>query len=151
MNLLEDKRYIRPVAICAFKHNDKILVCQAYDEVKNEAYYRPLGGGIEFQETGTDALNREIEEETGFKINNVKYLATFENIFVLEGEPRHEIILLYDARFSDPSVYQKEYSEINEAGWKNAAWIALEEFSPAPSARNLILYPEGLYKLLQQS
>jgi NADH pyrophosphatase NudC (nudix superfamily) len=141
-----DKK-IRPIVICVFKHEGKILVCEGYDKVKNEIYYRPLGGGIEFQESAVDALKREVQEELGTEINNERYLGTFENIFVLEGNPKHEIMLVYDAKFIDNSVYQNEYMEIKESGWERAVWKSLDEFAPG----NLILYPEGLKELILRS
>jgi len=141
-----DKNYIRPIVICAFKHENKILVCEGYDNVKDETYYRPLGGGIEFQEAASDALRREIEEELGYKINNERYLCTFENIFTLEGNPRHEIILLYDAEFMDNSVYESQSLEIKESGWNKAVWKPLKEFESG----KLKLYPEGLIELFSQ-
>lgn len=39
---------IRPLAICVFRHQDRILVAEGYDPVKDEHFYRPLGGGNEF-------------------------------------------------------------------------------------------------------
>lgn len=141
------KNYIRPIVICAFQHDDKILVCEGYDKVKDETYYRPLGGGIEFLETAVDALGREIEEELGYKIKNEKYLGTFENIFTLEGNPGHEIILLYDAEFTESSVYKKESLEIKESGWEKAVWKSKTEFGSG----KLKLYPEGILELLNKS
>ena len=33
-------REIRPIAICIFYHNNKILVFEGFDKVKNEFFYR---------------------------------------------------------------------------------------------------------------
>jgi ADP-ribose pyrophosphatase YjhB (NUDIX family) len=55
--------------------------------VKKETFYRPLGGGIEFHETGKVAVEREIQEELGLKIIVHKLVETFENIFEYEGKP----------------------------------------------------------------
>jgi len=41
-------KQIRPIAICAFLRNNRILVAEGFDPVKDETFYRPLGGGIEF-------------------------------------------------------------------------------------------------------
>jgi hypothetical protein len=43
---------IRPIAICIFSYNDKILVCEWHDPSKAETFYRPPGGAIEFGEFG---------------------------------------------------------------------------------------------------
>jgi hypothetical protein len=34
--------------MCVFRHGNRILVAVAVDEVKNQKFYRPLGGTIEF-------------------------------------------------------------------------------------------------------
>jgi hypothetical protein len=43
---------IRPIALCVFHNNNRILVFEGYDKAKDEIFYRPLGGGIEFGEKG---------------------------------------------------------------------------------------------------
>lgn len=35
---------VRPVAICVFRHEGKILVARGHDPHRNGAYLRPLGG-----------------------------------------------------------------------------------------------------------
>jgi len=36
---------IRPVAICVFQHEGRILVFEGYGPKKQQSFYRPLGGG----------------------------------------------------------------------------------------------------------
>jgi NADH pyrophosphatase NudC (nudix superfamily) len=57
--------YIRVIAICVFRHDDKILVFEAYDTIDKKPFYRPLGGAVEFGETTETAIKREIREEIG--------------------------------------------------------------------------------------
>ena len=59
---------IRPIALCLFRHDSRILVGHAYDTVEQDHYCRPLGGGIEFGERGAGAIMREIWEELGAEI-----------------------------------------------------------------------------------
>jgi 8-oxo-dGTP pyrophosphatase MutT (NUDIX family) len=140
-------QYIRPLVICIFSHNGKILVCEGIDTVKNETFYRPAGGGIKFQEKAEDALRREIMEETGEDIKNIIYLYTIENIFSYEGKPGHEIILVYDAEFVNKNMYEKEFIDITEPvdGWCRAYWKSPDEFGEG----KLILYPDELLNLLK--
>ncbi len=141
-------QFIRPIVICVFRHNGKILVCEGEDTVKNETFYRPAGGGIEFQEKAEDALRREIKEETGEDIANIKLLGTVENIFTYEGKAGHEIVFIYDAEFVNKNVYNKEYLEITESndGWCKAYWKSPEELSDGKSK----LYPNELFEILQK-
>jgi NADH pyrophosphatase NudC (nudix superfamily) len=61
-NILD--RRIRPLALAYVKNQrGQILLHKLFDSVKNETFYRPLGGGIEFQESGHIAVEREILEE----------------------------------------------------------------------------------------
>lgn len=138
------KTYVRPVVVCLFSYKDRILVCEAYDKKRDIVYYRSLGGGIEFQETIVDALRREIFEEIGARICNERYLGFYENIFELEGEPRHELMFVYDADFADTTVYKNETIEIKESGWNDAVWKHKDEFGDG----KLILYPTGVLDLL---
>jgi len=66
---------IRPLAICVFSNKDRILVFEGYDPIKNQSFYRPLGGGIEFGEYGEEAVRREIMEELHTKIKDLSFLA----------------------------------------------------------------------------
>jgi 8-oxo-dGTP pyrophosphatase MutT (NUDIX family) len=44
-------------------------------------YYRPLGGGIDFSETGEEAARRELREELGVELGSVRFLGFLENLF----------------------------------------------------------------------
>ena len=65
---------IRPVVIGIARNGSKILVSEGRDKVKNQTFYRCLGGGIEFLERSEDALKREYKEELGVDIEIEKYL-----------------------------------------------------------------------------
>ena len=50
------KPRIRPIALCVFRQEEHILVFRGYDPKKDQTFYRPLGGGIDFGETALDAV-----------------------------------------------------------------------------------------------
>jgi 8-oxo-dGTP pyrophosphatase MutT (NUDIX family) len=138
---------IRPIAICLLRQDDRILVFEGYDFVKQEVFYRPLGGAIEFGETGEQAIRREIEEELGAKIVEVRYLYTLENIFVCNGEPGHEIVLVYAAQFAERSLYDRaSFAGQEDNGVPFVAiWKPLGDFGSGGAP----LYPDGLLENLQ--
>lgn len=142
------KNRIRPLAICVFRKDDRILVAEGYDPVKRQTFYRPLGGAIEFGEQSEDTVRRELMEEIGAEVGEVWYLGTLENIFVFNGEPGHEIVLIYDGVLTDSKLYEQAEVEGNEAevgeSFK-AVWKSLDEFGEGKS----ILYPTGLVELLR--
>ena len=102
------KARIRPISICLLRRGEEILVHESYDSVKERGFARPLGGGVDFGETSADAAIREIKEELGLDIAEVKLLGIVENIFIYEGEPGHEIVFVYDGRFVDEALYERE-------------------------------------------
>jgi ADP-ribose pyrophosphatase YjhB (NUDIX family) len=140
--------YIRPLALVVFRREDgRILVAPGFDHVKQQRFYRPLGGGIEFGERAEDAARREILEELGAEIDGPTLLGTFENIFTYRGQQGHELIWLYEARFADASFYEREVVEADESGAKfEAHWVALDVFEMGDAP----LYPEGLLDLLDE-
>ena len=139
---------IRPIALCLFRREDRILVSTAYDSVKKDYFCRPLGGGIEFGERGAEAIVREIREELGAEIKEVRLLGTLENLFSCEGQPGHEIVLLFDAVFTDRSLYEQPFLQGQEAGAVveafTAEWKTLDELT----AGNVRLVPETLISFL---
>jgi 8-oxo-dGTP pyrophosphatase MutT (NUDIX family) len=141
---------IRPIVLCLFRRDDRILVFRGYDSVKQEYFYRPLGGGIEFGETGRDAIIREIREELGAEIENVIYLGALENLFTLEGEPGHEIVLVYDATFVDGSIYERDSiigHELEIDSSFLAEWKSVDELR----RDSALLAPVGLAELTAES
>ncbi|GBC62061.1 NUDIX domain-containing protein [Desulfonema ishimotonii] len=137
---------IRPIALCVFRHKNRILVFEGYDPVKEEVFYRPLGGGIEFGEHSSEAVVREIREELGAPICNISFLGSIENIFTFDGKPGHEIVQIYDAQFCDAFFYEQEYFEaFNDRGERfKALWMDLELFKDESAP----LYPDGLLEML---
>ena len=142
------KNRIRPIALCVFLNNNRILVNEGYDPVKRQTFYRSLGGGIEFGEKAEDTVRRELKEELNVEVGIVHYLGTLENIFTFNGTPGHEIVLIFDGALVDGGLYEQAViegieAEINESF--KAVWKSLDEFGAGKS----ILYPTGLLEMMQ--
>lgn len=132
---------IRPIAVCIFRRGDSIFVFEGYDPTKEEVFYRPLGGAIEFGESGAQTVARELQEEIGAQVTEIRYLFTLENIFTYDGQPGHEIIMVYEGRFVNDGWYDRSHvkgHEDNGLPFK-ALWKPLEDFR-----QGAILYPTGL-------
>ena len=145
------KKRIRPLALCVFRRGSMIFVARGYDGHKDETFYRPVGGGIEFGERGRDAVIREVREELNTEATDLTYLGALENIFSYENAPGHEIALIYDGRFTDPALNADDVCVQGRDGKKilyEAGWRPLDFFQGATAPP---LYPEGLLKLLEDA
>jgi 8-oxo-dGTP pyrophosphatase MutT (NUDIX family) len=139
---------IRPLVICIFSQDNTILAAEGYDPAKAEVFYRPVGGGIHFGEYSQDALVREIREEFEAEITNIRFLGALENIFTYDGQLGHEIVLVYDAKFANQSLYDQTWIvgyEDDGLSFK-AVWKRLADFQRGSDR----LYPDGLWELLCQ-
>jgi ADP-ribose pyrophosphatase YjhB (NUDIX family) len=143
---------IRAIAICVFRHKGRILAGEGFDSRKQERFYRPLGGTIEFGEHARDTVIREIREELGQEITGIKPLGVLENLFTCEGMQGHEIVFVFDAQFADPSLYGLDVIHGNEpdliAEGKDTAFRAVWVSESPHAARPGPLYPDGLLELL---
>lgn len=137
---------IRPIAICLFRNDDRILVLVGHDDVKGDDFCRPLGGGINFGETSRDALVREMREELGAEVEGLHLVDVIESIFTHNGQMGHEIVFVYDARFCDRAMYEKGIIECREDNGARftAMWLSLDEMH----ASQIRLVPDGVEKLL---
>ena len=139
---------IRPIAIGILRRDDKILVFESREnDSRGRIFYRPLGGSIEFGEYGHQTLARELREEIGAEVENVRYLGLNENLFrAPDGRRAHEIVLVYEADLVHKTLYEKDEMLVVEdtgATFK-AFWKPLAFFQRAEAP----LYPNGLLDLL---
>lgn len=139
---------IRNIAICKIEKDDHIFVLEGYDPNKDETFYRPIGGGIEFGELAKEAAVREFQEELNTNIVVGSNFQVFENIFEFNGKPGHEVVFILDATFEDSSFYENREFVGNEGSDTfKALWVHIDEFT---SGRK-ILYPEGFGSSLEKS
>lgn len=136
---------IRPLALCIIKNEDKILVMDGYDPKKDQAFYRLLGGGIEFGERAEAALKREFQEELETGLENIKFVTTLENIFTFDGEQGHEIVMVFQADLSNKELYQKDSMDIIDSKGKHKAlWKKITDFKE----KREILYPDNILEYI---
>lgn len=84
---MEQEQKIRIKAMCLFTHKGKTLVSKGYDEKKNETFYRVIGGSVNFGEKTEGSVRREVREELGCEVENLKLVKVVENVFEFNGNP----------------------------------------------------------------
>lgn len=110
-------------AMCIFRSGETLLFSRGYDSVKKQPFLRPFGGHVEFGERGEETIRREMQEELGCDVSDIKFLSVIENLFTYNGKQGHEIILVYEGVLTDTSFYKKnsftfmEGNRKTEAGW----------------------------------
>ena len=153
------KNHVRPIAIAVIKRerpagqrdeDDAILVFEGYDSLKDQIFYRPLGGTIEFGEPAEQTAHRELREELNLELCDVHYLGTVENIFNCEGQPGHEIVMIFSARLAEAAAHAYDQDDIrgteDDGQSFVARWMPLDHFGPG----KLPLYPTGLLEMLTE-
>ncbi len=137
---------VRPLALCVLRRDDHLFVAEGYDDLKKQAFYRPLGGKIEFGEYGRETVMRELLEEINQPVIVERYLGALENIFTYNGQQGHEIVLLYEGVFVDKTLYTCESVEGRDDDMLLfvAKWLPLAFFQQGTAP----LYPDGLLEML---
>ena len=138
---------IRPIVISVFRDEDRLFLAEYHDPSSGERFYRPLGGAIAFGEHSRECIVREIREEMGTEITDLDYVGVIENIFIFDGKPGHEIVLVYEATFVDSRLYEVESVRCRDNGGEFVAvWKPIAQFQAGKAP----LYPEGLLDLLDK-
>lgn len=133
---------IRATAQAVILKDHQILVYEGFDRLKNENFYRPIGGTVEFLELAKDTVIREFKEEAGIDVMDPTLLGVLENIFTFEGHSGHEIVQVFQCKFKDESLYaQKEFPLVEgDTSLENAVWKDIS-FLIQPRVR---FFPTGM-------
>ena len=117
--------------------------------MKEETFYRLLGGTVEPGEPEDEALGRELREELGAEVEVGSRLAEIDNVFTYEGEQWHDLCLVYECTLQEEDLYARDHWNAEESTpsglvLHRVSWKHVEKFGPGGA----ILYPEGLLELL---
>lgn len=136
---------IRVLALGLIKKGDRTFISEGYDPVKQQTFYRAMGGGVDFGETSFEALQREFQEEIQAELTNIHYLGCIENLFTFNGKQGHEILQVYQCDFVDPKFYKLENLVFAEGErQKTALWVEISRFKSG----ELKLVPEQFLEYL---
>ncbi len=137
---------LRVIALAVLIDRDHVLCAEGYDSVKQQRFFRPLGGEVEFGELAADAAVRELREELAVEIEIVESLGVQENLYTFDGAPGHEIVFEFVARFRDgaaPDTLDPIVAVEGDATF-TARWLPLAEVI----AGRYTVYPDDLSERL---
>ena len=124
-------------AMCVFVKDGRTLLSGGWDE--NKDFFRPLGGHIEEGEKPGEAVKREIMEELGSEIENLKFFGSKKFHFTYHGQEMDEEVFIFYGNLSKQELYEKNPIKINDNGREFVAeWVPIPEALSAEKP----LYPE---------
>ena len=126
------------------KEGEKVKMHKKEKEKKVEL----PGGGVELGEKSTETIIREIQEEMGLEVRNIKSLGSLENFFVHKDKKFHGIEFIYTAEFAKQSPYDQSYIEgIEDRGEKGRLmfkWIDINDLE------EMNFKPESLINVIRK-
>lgn len=147
MTAISKSNVIRIKALGLHWRGSRLLAFEVYDREGHLKGVRPLGGSVEFGETAKAAVVREFKEEIDTGVDVIGGPIVLENVFVHEGQPRHEILFIFDLAFPQGAFEAQDRIRFQEDDGTamEAAWYDLRELDVEGGPK---LYPNGLKSLL---
>lgn len=95
---------------------EKILLCHSHT---GGHYFLP-GGHVEAGETTETALKREMIEETGVEVTEIKFLLDFPNTFLKDGVSIDEVATIFLVKIASTKIISTE-------DWISFDWIPVKD------------------------
>jgi NAD+ diphosphatase len=126
-------------AVCAliFDGSGRLLITRRAKEPKKGMLDLP-GGFVDPLESIEDAVKREIKEELGAHVFDMKYLCSFPNRYVYSGLTYFTIDLAFICKIEDVSII-KPADDVEDAFFVSPGKINLDEIA-FESIRNIISF-----------
>lgn len=102
------------------------------------------GGFVDPEESGEEALHREVFEEVGVKITNTRYLMTAPNRYLYQGVQIPVVDLFFVAQVVDEQTIAPEYTEVAEWMWTDLTDEVLRNMAFKSNQIALEFYRRGL-------
>jgi NAD+ diphosphatase len=145
--------YFNPsAATVALIFNDKgeLLVTRRAHEPAKGTLDLP-GGFIDMDETAEEGVAREVEEETGLKVTDTRFLFSLPNRYPYSGFTVHTVDLFFVCDVSDCSTLQA-HDDVAESFFVRPELLSAKEFGlhSVSKAMEKILSSEYLLKTLSK-
>ena len=140
----ERGQVVKAMAVIRRPRDGALLVSEHADPVRSP-FERPLGGHVELGEYAEHALRRELLEEIGQSLSDVRLLGVLENMFQWDGSLAHEIVFVFSASFQNDAAYEITEQRILDHADDDRTvvrWRDADAVTPP-------LYPAGVADLVQ--
>ncbi|KAI5080971.1 hypothetical protein GOP47_0004154 [Adiantum capillus-veneris] len=104
----------------------QVLVGRCRTSFGNAKYCIP-GGHLEFGESWEECAAREISEETGLAIRNIRLAGVTNSILLNEPRPGHYVTIFMRAELCDPSQEPQNCEPDKCDGWQWVEWPVIPQ------------------------
>jgi 8-oxo-dGTP diphosphatase len=105
------------------KNGDRILLEKRQGTTHGNGTWGPPSGHIDYGESPEQTAMREVQEETGVNITELKFRVITNDVF--EAEHQHYITIWFEAKYVSGEPKVKSPKEESEVGW--FTWDALPQ------------------------
>jgi ADP-ribose pyrophosphatase YjhB (NUDIX family) len=114
---------IETVSRAVITKNDEILLCKT----KNSDFYFLPGGHVEFGETASAALARELKEELNVETVSADFMGALENLYQQNGREFHEYNFIFRAEIAGEINVTEPHIQFE---WRKVAELKDLNFKP---------------------
>lgn len=100
---------------------DSKVLCSKRKGAHGEGTWQFPGGHLEFKESWEECAEREVREESGIKIKNIRFGTASNDIFEHENKHYITVIMIADYESGEPEILEPEKCE----GWEWFGWDEL--------------------------
>ncbi len=131
--------HYRTSAIIYNKDKTKILLFKS----SNRDFYMLSGGKVNELESSEDALKREVQEETGLKINIIDFKCFSECVVTDKEMTYQQVEAIYEASYND-EINNDEFNGL-EGNWILFKWFNINNLD------NILIEPKGIKDILKNN
>lgn len=116
------------VGVACFVWKDGKFLMQQRHGAHGQGTWSVPGGHLEFGESWEECARREVLEETGVQITNVRFFAVTNDMFAEKGKHYISIWMEADWASGNPSIIEPD--RCTDQGWYNFASLPSPLFEP---------------------
>lgn len=94
------------IALIVNENRELLVATRAHEPVKGT--FDLPGGFVDMNETGEEAVIREVKEETNMEVTDARYLFSIPNLYVYSGFEVRTLDMVYLCKVGDTSTFKAE-------------------------------------------